>query len=225
MNWIKKYGFFAFLGFIVTGLIAIAFSPPHHFTFELAYTLKRILSLFLGIAYSLVITLLNITPLSIILIFISITLFLWGLWQIWRARRYPILIPITALIGANILFLGTGNFLDIGRLTAPIAICEDYFITGKTGFQVIRYPIEARLRDDAQTFILLSTDNGTTWRQLFEMYAVNPQIAGCNNIEAGFNEDTAWSVIFEQRVGNTLTNELIRYQTSDGGNTFERVNP
>ncbi|MCU0479589.1 MAG: hypothetical protein MUE54_00090 [Anaerolineae bacterium] len=225
MIWIRKYGIFAFLGFIITGLFAIAFLPPHHFTFELAYNLKRVLSLFLGIAYALVITLVNITPLSLLLIFVVITALLWGLWQVWRARRYPLLIFVTALIGANILFLGTGNFLDIGRLTAPISICEDYFITGKTGFQVIRYPIEARLRDDAQTFILFSTDNGTTWRQIFTAYAVNPQIAGCDNIEANFNEDTAWSVIFEQRIDNTLQNERIQYQTSDSGNTFVRVNP
>lgn len=225
MNVIKKYGIYALLGLILTGVIALAFSPPHHFTFELAYSLKRILSLFLGVFYGVVVAIVHLTPFSLTLIFIAITLFFWVMWQLGRKRRYPLLIPITALIGGNILFFGTGNFLDIGRLTEPIVFCEDYFITGKTGFQVIRYPIEARLRDDAQTFILLSTDSGQTWRQIFTAYAINPQIIGCDNIMAEFNEDIAWSIIIEQRIENTLTNEIIQYQTQDGGTTFTRVNP
>ncbi len=225
MNLIKKYGIYASLGLIITSFIALAFSPPHHFTFELAYSLKRILSLFLGILYAFVTASIQLTPLAFIFILIALTVFFWGIWQLWHRRRYPLLIPITALIGANILFFGTGNFLDIGRLTEPIFLCEDYFITGKTGFQVIRYPIEARLRDDAQTFILLSTDSGQTWRQIFSAYAINPQIVGCDNIMAEFNEDIAWSIIIEQRVDNMLANEIIQYQTQDSGNTFERVNP
>jgi len=225
MSLIKKYGIYVSFGLIITSFIALAFSPPHHFTFELAYNLKRILSLFLGILYALVVILVQLTPLILILILMVLTVFFWWMWQLWRRKHYPLLIPITALIGANILFFGTGNFLDIGRLTEPIPLCEDYFITGKTGFQVIRYPIEARLRDDAQTFILLSTDNGQTWRQIFTAYAINPQIVGCDNILAEFNEDIAWSIIIEQRVDNMLANEIIQYQTQDGGNTFTRMNP
>jgi hypothetical protein len=221
---IRKYGIFALIGIVLTVAIAVVLSPPFHVTFVLAYQIKRILALFLGIAYPIFFALYTLTPLSLILIFILITLFFVGIWRVWRARRYPLLIPITALIGANILFIGTSQFLDTGRLTEPLTICEDYFLSQLT-FQVVRYPIEARLRDDAQTFILMSDDNRQTWRQIFTAYAINPQIFGCDNIESSLNDATTWSIIIEERKGNTLDNDIIRYTTTDGGSTFERQNP
>jgi hypothetical protein len=225
MTLFKKYGIVAFIGVVVTGAIAIAFAPPTHFIFGLAYQIKRVLALFLGGLYPIVIRLIEFTPLLILVIGVLLTGLLWGIWRVWRMRRYPLLILFTALIGVNIIFFGTIQFLEVGRLTEPITLCEDYYATAQTGFQVIRYPIETRLRDDAQTFILLTTDGGASWRQIFTAYAVNPQIIGCANIEAGFNEDDSWSVVIEERRGDTIENDIIRYITTDGGNTFERQTP
>ncbi len=222
MKYIRQYGFWIVLGILITILVAVAFSPAHHFTFSFAYFTKRFFALFLGIFYPLTLSLLAITPLFLVMLFIGITALLWAIWQLWRGRRYPMLILVTTLIGANMLFIGTGHFLDMGRVVAPIVICEDYRLSPRLTLQIVRYPIQARLRDDAQTFVLMSDDGGKTWRQILSAYTLNPQIGGCDPIEAEFNNDQTWSVILEERRGTAFQNDVVRYTTTDGGATFLR---
>ena len=222
MKYIRQYGFWIVLGIIITVLVAVAFSPAHHFTFSVAYFTKRFFALFLGVFYPLVLNLLEITPLFLIVLFVTITALLWGIWQLWRGRRYPMLILVTTIIGANILFIGTGQFLDMGRVVAPIVICEDYRLSPRVTLQIVRYPIEARLRDDAQTFVLISDDERQTWRQILSAYTVNPQLGGCDHIEAEFNNDQTWSIILQERRDTALQNDVVRYTTTDGGVTFTR---
>ncbi|PJF32697.1 MAG: hypothetical protein CUN52_00305 [Phototrophicales bacterium] len=222
MKYLIKYAIWIVLGGFIIIALAVAFSSPHHVIFPTAHLIKRFWALFLGIFYPLLVSLMTITPLILIIVFLGVLVTIWGLWRLWRARRYPLLIPITALIGANILFFGTGQFLDIGRVVSPIVICQEYRLSPTVTFQIIRYPIEARLRDDAQTFILISRDENRTWRQILTAYTVNPQIGGCAHIQAEFNNDQTWAIILEERRENSLQNDRVRYTTTDGGETFSR---
>lgn len=222
MRYIKRYGIWIFWGIITAILVVLAFSPAHHFTFSVAYSLKRFFGLFFGILYPAVSTLSTISSFLTLIVSIGMIVIVWGIWRLWRARRYPMLIFVTALIGANILFFGTGHFLDMGRVRELIIICEDYRLSPKVTLQIMRYPIEARLRDDAQTFVLMSDDERRTWRQILSAYAVNPNLGGCDHIQAEFNNDRTWSILLQERRGNTFQNDMVRYTTTDGGLTFTR---
>lgn len=217
---IRSYGWALLLGGLITGLFFIIQHTPYHETYMQIHHLKRLMRLFLGGGYWLAEKLLTITPLSLVVIFVVLVLFLVWIKWLYRQRRWPSLTLVVIGLVVNWVIFGATSFVMSPYIAGEMETCE-YLFDAKTTIKIRRFPIDESLVYGEQLFVLVTNDAGENWRQIFESYAVNPYFLLCENIQRNGQDGL---MIHVERMIDFETNELLLLRSDDRGMTWTMQN-
>lgn len=206
------------LAILAAWLHLLVTSTPHYTSFVFVERLRLGLTLVFGAVYHAAVVLLKVSPVWIVIVAAGFLLIFAGIAALWRGRRWPTLIFVAVLLGANLVFIGAPGFVRGAHVGEKKEACV-FNMDAQHVLRIIRYPVDRGVEFGHQQFFLASDDGGMSWSQVFQAYAREPRLTECDNLQR--EGESGILLRFERYNGSG--NELVSYRSPDGGETWRQV--